>query len=118
VEEYDTATDTWTQKADMPTIRYMLATVAFEGKIYVIGGYPSGGWVATKTVEMYDPETDTWTSKADMPLGVALLNARVVNGKIYAIGGRPDLISRTYMQEYDPVTDTWTRKSDMPLDSE
>jgi N-acetylneuraminic acid mutarotase len=115
VEEYDPATDTWTRKADMPTRRWMLATVAVEGKIYVIGGYSPSAWVGLKTVEMYDPETDTWTRKADMPLGVGLLNARVVNGKIYAIGGRPDLKSRAYLQEYDPATDTWTRKADMPV---
>jgi len=113
VEEYDPVTDIWTRKADMPTRRWMLATVAVEGKIYVIGGYSPSAWVGLKTVEVYDPKTDTWTRKADMRLGVALLNARVVNGKIYAIGGRPDLKSRTYVQEYDPDTDTWTRKTDM-----
>ena len=113
VEEYDPVTDTWTRKADMPTRRWMLATVAFEGKIYAIGGYLSGTWLGLKTVEVYEPATDTWIRKADMPLGVALLNTRVVRGKIYAIGGRPDLKSRAYMQEYDPATDTWTRKANM-----
>jgi len=89
--------------------------VDFEGKIYVIGGYPPDTWVGLQTVEVYDPATDTWARKADMPVGLALLNTRVVRGKIYAIGGRPDLKSRTYMQEYDPATDTWTRKADMPV---
>ncbi|MFC1792317.1 kelch repeat-containing protein [Planctomycetota bacterium] len=114
VEEYDPAKDTWTRKADMPTIRDCLATVAVDGKIYAIGGYPAN-YIneGLKTVEEYDPATDTWTKKADMPLGVAMLNARVVKGKIYAVGGRPDRKSRTYMQEYDPATDTWTRKADM-----
>jgi len=115
VEEYDPATDTWTRKADMPTPRWSVGTCAVDGKIYAIGGYPSGGWTGLRTVEMYDPVTDTWARKADMPLGVGMLSARVVRGKIYAIGGRPDLKSRAYMQEYDPATDTWTRKADMPV---
>jgi len=115
VQEYDPSTDTWTRKADMPTQRWMFATVDFEGKVYVIGGYPPNSWVGLKTVEVYDPATDTWARKTDMPVGLALLNTRVVRGKIYAIGGRPDLKSRTYMQEYDPATDTWRRKAYMPL---
>ena len=117
VQEYDPSTDTWTRKADMPTPRWMFATVDFEGKVYAIGGYPPNSWVGLKTVEVYDPATDTWARKADMPLGVALLNARVVKGKIYAIGGRPNLHSEPWMQEYDTATDTWTRKADMPVDT-
>jgi N-acetylneuraminic acid mutarotase len=117
VQEYDPSKDTWTRKADMPTPRWMFATVDFEGKVYVIGGYPPNSWVGLKTVEVYDPATDTWTRKADMPLGVAILNTRVVRGKIYAIGGRPNLHSEPWMQEYDPATDTWTRKADMPVDT-
>jgi N-acetylneuraminic acid mutarotase len=113
VEAYDPETDTWTRKADMPTARWGLATCAFNGKVYAIGGYPTTGFTGLTTVEVYDPVTDTWTRKADIPLGVALFNAHEVNGKIYAIGGRPDLKSRAYMQEYDPATDTWTRKTDM-----
>lgn len=115
VEEYDPATDTWTRKADMPTPRWSVGTCAVNGRIYAIGGYPSGGFTALNVVEQYDPLTDTWTRKADMPLGVAMLSARVVRGKIYAIGGRPDLKSRAYLQEYDPATDTWTRRADMPV---
>jgi len=114
VEAYNPETDTWTRKADMPTARWGLATCAFNGKVYAIGGYPTIGFTGLKTVEVYDPVTETWTRKEDMPIGLALLSAHEVNGKIYAIGGRPDLKSRNYVQEYDPVTDTWTRKADMP----
>ncbi|MBL7144352.1 MAG: hypothetical protein ISS76_08970, partial [Phycisphaerae bacterium] len=125
VEEYDPTTDTWTRKVDMPTQRTDIATCTVDGKVYAIGGYPPVGYAALKTVEMYDPETGTWTRKADMsgtwtsmadmPLAAGMLNACVVRGKIYAIGGRPDLKSRTYVQEYDPATNTWTRKADMPV---
>ena len=125
VEEYDPTTDTWMRKVDMPTQRTDIATCTVDGKVYAIGGYPPVGYAALKTVEMYDPETGTWTRKADMsgtwtsmadmPLAAGMLNACVVRGKIYAIGGRPDLKSRTYVQEYDPATNSWTRKADMPV---
>jgi len=116
VEEYDPSTDTRTRKADMPTGRDSLATVAVDGKIYAIGGLLS--WddlLGLRTVEEYDPATDTWTRKADMPFGVWGLCASVVSGKIYAIGGRPRLQAIPIVQEYDPATDTWTRKADMPI---
>ena len=31
---------TWTQKADMPTARYLSGSAVVDGKIYVIGGAP------------------------------------------------------------------------------
>ncbi|MBC8229460.1 hypothetical protein H8E77_07935 [bacterium] len=55
VEEYDPATDTWTKKANMPTVRCMLSTSAVDGKIYAIGGTTTGiSWTYTSTVEEYD----------------------------------------------------------------
>ena len=57
VEMYDPATDTWTQKADMPTPK-KTKTCVVDGKIYAIGG-----WLITnkesqlETVEVYDPTT-------------------------------------------------------------
>ena len=86
VEEYDPMTDTWTQKADMPTPRGgALAISEVGGKIYVMGG--SSLTQVYDTVEVYDPTTDTWTRKADMPTARTNFSASAVNGKIYAIGG-------------------------------
>jgi hypothetical protein len=54
VEEYDPATDTWTIKTDLPTPRANLSTVAFNDKIYAIGGMKA--WSnSLATVEQYDP---------------------------------------------------------------
>ena len=116
VEEYDPATDTWTEKADLPTPRRALATSVVNGRIYAIGGAsPSGATLAT--VEEYDPATDTWTKKADMPTARAFVSTSVINGKIYAFGGQtsPAWPAFSAVEEYDPVTDTWTKKADMPF---
>lgn len=113
-EEYNPMTNTWTQKANMPTPRYILCACAVNGKIYAIGGRAD---VALKTVEEYDPATNTWTTKADMPtarMGVC----ETVNGKIYVLGG--GTVSNTggtvlsVVEEYDPTTNTWTAKANMP----
>lgn len=52
VEEYDPATDTWTNKTGMPTARGGLSASAVDGKIYAIGG--AKGAMGFSTVEEYD----------------------------------------------------------------
>ncbi len=121
VEEYDPATDTWTQKANMPTRRTFLCAAAVNGKIYAIGGVIAGepadpDW-DTRAVEEYDPATDTWTRKADIPTQRSSAAACVVNGKIYVIGGVIGNLHNapiSTVEEYDPATDTWTGKANMP----
>jgi hypothetical protein len=44
VEEYNPATDTWIQKADMSTTKMLLSTCVVDGKIYAIG---KGAWNKT-----------------------------------------------------------------------
>ncbi|MFC1718303.1 Kelch repeat-containing protein, partial [Candidatus Poribacteria bacterium] len=87
VEAYDPATDTWAEKADMPTARMQLACVAANGKIYAIGGSGGIGVGALSVVEVYDPATDTWIEENDMPTARGICGAAAVDGKIYVIGG-------------------------------
>ena len=63
VEMYDTQTDTWVKKPDMPTLRKAFATAVVDGKIYLIGGRSIddkrlGEEVITGLVEVYDPLTN------------------------------------------------------------
>ena len=128
VEMYDPITDTWTQKADMPTTR-VTSTSVVNGKIYAIGGEKSHkrrigpGWGydvrELATVEMYDPATDTWMPKADMPTPRSAATC-VVDGKIYVIGGSaPQNIKKKKpwrldtVEVYDPATDTWAKAKNM-----
>jgi N-acetylneuraminic acid mutarotase len=112
VEEYDPVTDTWTQKAGMPTRRSALSTSVVNGKIYAIGG--SDHPKVFSTMEMYDPVTDKWTQKADMRTARMGLSTSVVNGKIYAIGGYNLVEDFLTVEMYDPATDMWVKKADMP----
>ena len=129
VEMYDPETDTWEQRADMPTVRAAVSVSVVDGKIYAIGGskktkvqVPRGYKLDIEelpTVEMYDPMTDTWTQKADMPTPRETMTC-VVDGKIYAIGGAA---ATNFMENkpwrlatvevYDPPTDTWEKVRDM-----
>lgn len=115
VYTYDPATDSWTERAPMPTARGALSVIEHEGKLYAIGGYDRKANNAQ--VEVYDPVRNTWTTAAPLPTPRDHLATAAVAGKIYAIGGR---VNGDYSQNlavterYDPSTDRWARVSDLP----
>jgi RNA polymerase sigma factor (sigma-70 family) len=122
VEEYNPETDTWTKKADMPTLRWYHSSSVINGKIYAIGGTSDDQRVVLAIVEEYDPATDTWTRKADMPTARMYLCTSASGGRIYAfggsfieqIGGQSFIAALKTVEEYSPETDTWTKMADMP----
>jgi len=112
VEVYDPATDTWSQKGDMPGSRAAGSGSVVDGKIYLIGGYGGPQWV-----DEYDPLTDTWTMKSEMPTARIGLSTSVLDGKVYAIGGFVPGVAGypgvATVEVYDPATDAWTTAPDM-----
>ena len=64
-----------------------LASVAYNGKIYVLGGENGGNIL--NLLEVYDPLTNTWNTPVTTGTFTARtgLAAAVVSGKIYAFGG-------------------------------
>lgn len=128
VEVYDTRTDTWVKKRDMPTLRRSFGTAVVDGKIYIIGGSVHnkqlGKQVSTGLVEVYDPLTGRWEPRADMPTARGYIQPVVVDGKIYVIGGyilleqglglAVDRFSRR-IEEYNPKTNSWRRLPDIPI---
>jgi N-acetylneuraminic acid mutarotase len=112
-EKYNPALNTWIFKASMPTARASFAIVAFNNKIYCIGGttgVKNGQYVASEANEVYDPQIDTWTTKASIPTPRVGVTASVVEGKIYLIGGNSNIT-----EVYDPATDKWTTKASIPV---
>ena len=62
---YDPVADSWQQMAAMPTARDLHVAAVMDGKIYVSGGFTSGGTPAACTpdaFEAYDPVTNIWTT--------------------------------------------------------
>ncbi len=117
VEEYDLKTDTWRERAKMPTPRNHAAAGVVDGKIYVIGGRIGAAFIAPASnlanVEAYDPKTDQWgPALAKMPTARSGLVAGVYAGRIYVAGGEyQDFFSQTAysaFQAYDPASNTWS----------
>ena len=59
--------------------------MAFEGKLYVFGGWDGARFVAT--VYEYDPGRDAWTARTPMPTARGFAGAAVAGGKVYVVGG-------------------------------
>jgi DNA-binding CsgD family transcriptional regulator len=104
----------WKDRAPLPTPRKGLATIAYDGHVYAIGGESADG--VTGTVERYDPQADDWTSLADKPTAVADVAAALVGGEIYVPGGRTLSGSPTAVAEaYNPETGTWEARAPLPV---
>lgn len=119
VEMYDPATDTWTQKADMPAPR-SAATCVVNGKIYLIGG-ANKKQHRSEIVDVYDPTTDTWVRAKSMNHARSGAAISVVDGKIYVMGGTgwPQIPNHpgpflSSMEVYNPKTNQWREIGDMP----
>ena len=110
VEEYDPATDTWTEKKDMLKPIGTFSAGVVNDKIYITGGYDSK---VLATVAEYDPATNAWTEKKDMPTARDGHCTEALDGKIYVIGGLKDDVETSITEQYDPATDTWTKKESM-----
>jgi len=123
VEEYDPATNTWTNKSDMPTARLgtSQSSAVVDGKIYTFGGLPAIYYTHSLVVEVYDLETDTWMPRADLPQPRSHHASIVYNGFIYLFGGIQresrgglNFTIREAVLMYDPLMDLWLKVSEMP----
>lgn len=115
-DEYDPATDSWRQLADMPTSRGWVTAAAAKNKCYVMGGYHGGPSLAT--VEEYDPKTDKWRARAPLPKGRVSATAVSFQNKIYVFGGSEavswDGAPYAPVDIYDPESNQWSTGADMP----
>lgn len=116
LEMYDPNTNTWTEKADMPSGKAgNFGAIATNGKIYVMGGEgPSAGRWSPEVYE-YDPTTNNWITKNNWSNPKRDFGFTELNGKIYVAGGQPDYTSYSNQFElYDPESDTWSNLASLP----
>jgi N-acetylneuraminic acid mutarotase len=111
--EWDSSTDTWTQRANFFASRMYAAGFELNGKGYM----GLGKFVSTTYNDFwqYDPSTNAWTQKASFP-GTGRSNAVAfsINGKGYIGGGGIGGTSLTYYNDfyqYNPISNTWASRT-------
>ena len=109
--EYDPATNTWTERATMPTPRGASGVAALGGRIYVAGGLTAADSV--NNFEAFDPAGNAWAILPPMPTARDHLTAQATGSKFYAIAGRRSDNFRVN-EEYDPATNRWTARALIP----
>ena len=140
---YDTQTDTWTVKPDLPSSIfaepvYYSSVCVIKNEVYVLGGFQdtvAGYLNPAETLKVFNLASNGWVLRAKMPTARGWMASVVLNNKIYAMGGLAksgeestfmtpqwyDAKDKATTEEvlsvvevYDPTTDTWTKKANMP----
>ncbi|MCW2935728.1 MAG: peptidase and in kexin sedolisin, partial [Actinomycetia bacterium] len=111
---YDPGSQQWTALPPMQNAREAPQAAFINGKLYVTGGWDSGG-NPVATTEIYDPASGTWSTGASIPNAYAGASVTVLNGKMYVIGGC-DIVSCGHadVQVYDAATDSWSAAASYP----
>lgn len=110
--EYDSQTDTWSQKASYPAgPRYDAAAFSVNSKGYVTCGYDNTSTPKNDLWE-YNPITNSWIQKLSLTTARAGATAFGLNGKGYV--GLGDGVSTKLKDfwEYDPNNNSWIQKTD------
>lgn len=112
--------DGWQELAAMPKPRSEYAGVAYDGKLYTLGGYGSGygDQNAARVFEVYDIATDTWEQLPEFPeTGRHHLMLAEIDGLLYAFGGAsidPFETASYNTFVFDPVASEWSMVAPMP----
>lgn len=111
------AQSVWEQRAPLPEANSETAVAELDGKIYVLGGYPSSR-TTVSAVQIYDPASDSWQLSPPLPQPTNHPMAAGVGGKLYFIGGQStsrgggSFLDQVVM--FDPAADTWSARAPMP----
>ena len=111
--EYDTNTDSWTQKADYPGSSGT-RTMGFNDStsMYVFSGYDSTA-ATTNFLYQFNVAGNTWTLKNTPPFTTRrFATTFTIKNKGYITGGIDTLLNNlTDLWMYNAATDTWTQKA-------
>lgn len=103
--KYDTAANTWTLLAPLPLSLNGHSAGAYNGKLYVMGGYNETAG-NSGDVREYDPTTNTWTV-----IGTAPINSSWVGGCVYKNYVIMAIVQNglVVLQIFDVITKKWFR---------
>jgi len=111
----------WRLAAALLAPRSEQAVADLDGKVYAIGGYPTGR-IPSAVVQVYTAATDRWELGPPLPVPMHHAMAAGANGKLYVIGGesdgagtgRPEVYLNT-VYELDPRVGAWSQRTPMRI---
>lgn len=111
---YDPGANSWTRRANMPTVAFYGAQGVINGLLYVYAGGTLGTTPGGHGFWRYNPATNRWVTLKSPRFGHAFPGSGVIGGKFYLAGGESDGARTANVEVYNPATNTWTTKSPMP----
>lgn len=117
LEVYYPADDRWETRAALPMAVSGYALVAFEGQLYLFGGWDGERYRAEAFA--YDPGRDAWRSLPAMPTARAFAGAAVASGLIYVVGGDSGAAPLAVNEAFLPTREAqgvaaWETRQPMP----
>ena len=110
----------WGNRASLVEPNSEMAVALLDGKIYVVGGYPSTR-ISVDTVQVYDIKSDSWRVTTPYPTTINHASAVGLDGVLYVIGGQTNAGGRNRKSSYTsavyafgPKTGKWTARAPMP----
>lgn len=118
VEVYDIATDSYSRGPDLPLAVNHAMAAAWEGVVYVMGGYADATGLASPTDRAFALRGQVWEELPSMPEVRAAAGAAVINGKLYVAGGvGPDGLAGSTLV-FDVAAGTWSTVEGVPTPRE
>lgn len=84
---YDPASDSWSERAPLPTGRDHTGIVAAEGRIHVIGGRVDTFYTNSNFHHSYESQEDRWRLRNPLPTARSGHGMVVYRGRIFCMGG-------------------------------
>lgn len=101
--KYNIDSGTYTVIASLPAARNGVAVTSLNNKVYLAGGYGSGG----SDLLEYDPTTDTYTALPTLPITSYCGGMLTFANKILIVGGTNNDYPYEKIYVYDPVTQVY-----------
>ncbi|MEM6803361.1 MAG: putative Ig domain-containing protein, partial [Bacteroidota bacterium] len=120
-DEFDPATNTWTQLTDAPRARDHFQAVLIGNKIYCAGGRQTGGSGGLleprlAEVDVYDFSSNSWSTlpaSSNLPTLRAGTSSVNFKGQLVVIGGEGGGMAFDDVEAFDPSNNSWTTLASM-----
>ena len=113
IEEYNPATNTWTNRANLLTGVSNSGATAIGQYIYVPGGFD--GLTGLATMQRYNIAANIWGTVAPMPAANYAHAVVALDNKVYVLGGSETGVDGTTNAIYNVATNNWSSGAPLPV---